>query len=594
MFTKISSIKKILGAKIFYLLLFALFLSIVVSFVEIIGIGFLAVFAVSISDPKIFLDKIPLIDLKNYLSSLENFSLIAVLAIVIFLAFLFKHLITFIIFYFEIKIVKNLSLKIKQKIFKSFLSENYEYYINNNKSELINVVTNQIASFLSYAFTVIQILKEVFLISIIFFVILFVNWKVVLFLTLSLILLTFIFGKIFKKKLYDIGNQSRILEGHEIKHLNESFDSFKFIKLNNKSNFFLDILTNINLKKNRFEIFHFLITKLPKIYLELLTISVFMLVVLYLLFMNQDSSLIFGLITFIALSVIRIMPSFITINNSYANLAFFRAGFEVIFNKIKNLIEYEDINKEKVAESSKEVINNITFQNVRFKYSNSNKINLEDIDFKIHKNDILGIIGASGSGKSTILNLMCGLLAPSNGKILFNDKDIFENPKILINRISYISQDNYLLDDTLKNNIAFAIDTKKIDNNRFWNSIKMSNLENIIKQLPKNENTIIGDKGSKISHGQRQKVGIARALYSDSDILMLDESLNALDYENEKIILTNISKNLENKFLVMVSHRLESLKHCTKLMIIEEGKIKDLGDKSEILNRNKNLRKYFI
>ena len=594
MFTKISSIKKILGAKIFYLLLFALFLSIVVSFVEIIGIGFLAVFAVSISDPKIFLDKIPLIDLKNYLSSLENFNLISVLAIVIFLAFLFKHLITFIIFYFEIKIVKNLSLKIKQKIFKSFLSENYEYYINNNKSELINVVTNQIASFLSYAFTVIQILKEVFLISIIFFVILFVNWKVVLFLTLSLILLTFIFGKIFKKKLYDIGNKSRILEGHEIKHLNESFDSFKFIKLNNKSNFFLDILTNINLKKNRFEIFHFLITKLPKIYLELLTISVFMLVVLYLLFMNQDSSLIFGLITFIALSVIRIMPSFITINNSYANLAFFRAGFEIIFNKIKNLIEYEDINKEKVAESSKEVINNITFQNVRFKYSNSNKINLEDIDFKIHKNDILGIIGASGSGKSTILNLMCGLLAPSNGKILFNDKDIFENPKILINRISYISQDNYLLDDTLKNNIAFAIDTKKIDNNRFWNSIKMSNLENIIKQLPKNENTIIGDKGSKISHGQRQKVGIARALYSDSDILMLDESLNALDYENEKIILTNISKNLENKFLVMVSHRLESLKHCTKLMIIEEGKIKDLGDKSEILNRNKNLRKYFI
>ena len=187
MFTKISSIKKILGAKIFYLLLFALFLSIVVSFVEIIGIGFLAVFAVSISDPKIFLDKIPLIDLKNYLSSLENFNLISVLAIVIFLAFLFKHLITFIIFYFEIKIVKNLSLKIKQKIFKSFLSENYEYYINNNKSELINVVTNQIASFLSYAFTVIQILKEVFLISIIFFVILFVNWKVVLFLTLSLI-----------------------------------------------------------------------------------------------------------------------------------------------------------------------------------------------------------------------------------------------------------------------------------------------------------------------------------------------------------------------------------------------------------------------
>ena len=205
----------------------------------------------------------------------------------------------------------------------------------------------------------------------------------------------------------------------------------------------------------------------------------------------------------------------------------------------------------------------------------------------------MGIVGSSGSGKSTILNLLCGLLYPSSGKIRYNNKDISINPEILLNRISYISQDTYLLDDSIKNNIVFANSNTDINEAKFRDAVKMSNLDKFVDGLPNKENTIIGDKGSKISNGQRQRIGIARALYSDPDIFLFDESLNALDYDNEEIILNNITKNSKDKFIIFVSHRIESLKYCNNLMLIEDGKVNDYDKKLEVLKRNKDLQKYF-
>ena len=590
MFDKIKSLKKIFGNKNYYAFIFTLLLSLVVSFLEFIGIGSLAIFAVSISDPQLILDKIPFDNLKNYLASIDKIIFVSIFAIVIFLAFLLKHLITYLIFYFEIKILKRITLKIKQQIFKSFLKENYEYYINNNKAEIINLVGSQVGSFLTYIYNIVTILKESILVSVIFFGMLFVNWKIVIFLTLTLSTLTYLFSMKFKKKLNEIGKKARTLGQAEVKHLNESYESIKFIKLGNSYDFFSNILTEINQKKNRYEIMHFLVGKLPKIYLELLMITIFMFIVLYLLSTYQNNSSIYGLITFLAFSIIRIMPCFISINNAYTNLAFFKSPFEIIFNKIKNLdMASLTINENQLKES----IDRITFENVKFKYQNSNKTNLEDVNFSILKDDVLGIIGSSGSGKSTMLNLLCGLLYPTEGKIKYNNKNISINPKILLNRIAYISQDTYLLDDSIKNNIVFANLSKTIDEVRFKEAIKISNLSEFVNGLPNKEDTIIGDKGSKISNGQRQRIGIARAIYSDPDIYLFDESLNALDYDNEKIILDNITKNSKNKFIIFVSHRIESLKYCNNLMLIDNGRIIDYDERLKVLKRNENLQKYF-
>ena len=590
MFQKLILFKKIVGNKIFFASIANFFLSIIAGLFEIIGIGLLAVFAISLSDTQIILSKIPLTDLRLYLASIEKYSLILLVASAIIFAFILKHCITFLIFYFEIKILKRLTLKIKQQIFLSYLKEKYEYFLNNNKSEFINIISSQVGSFLTYIYNIFSIIKESILVLIIFLSMLFINWKIVLAITIFLIILTFSFSRKFKQKLNSIGDRSRILEEQEIKHLNESYESIKFIKLGNKHNFFLDILTKINSKKNRYEIIHFLIGKLPKIYLEILVISSFMLLVLYLLKTYENTSSIFGLITFLAFSVIRIMPSFIVINNSYTNLSFFKSPFENVLNKTSKIISIKNNNK--IANSNFK-LEKISFNNVDFNFSGSKKNILKNLNFSLNLGDKLGIIGASGSGKSTILNTISGLLSPSKGQIYFNDQNINARPEILEDKISYVSQDCYLLDTNIKKNIAFAIKDEDIDNDKIKRIIEICNLSEFVNNLPDGLDTIIGDKGSKISHGQRQRIGIARALYVNTEILMLDESLNALDYQNEEVILKNIFKIQDKKFLILVSHRLESLKLCNKLMVLENGNIRDFGEKNEILNRNVNLQKYF-
>ncbi len=591
MFEKIVSLKKILGDKIFYAVVATFFLSFISTLVEILGIGFLAVFAVSLAQPEIMINKVPFDNLRIYLLSLEFLDLIILIAITIIITFFLKHLITFSIYFFEIKIVKKLNLKIKQKLFKNFLDRNYEIFMSKNKSEITNIVTHQTNGFVNYLYNFFTICKEFLLISIIFVGMLLVNWKLILSLMFILVLLLFLFSKTFKKKLNDIGYRARALQEQEIRHLNESYESIKFIKLSNKRNFFMNLLTNINNKKNRYEIMHFLIGKLPKIYSELTIIILFMIFVIFMLLQNESSNSIYGVITFLAFSIIRLLPSFILVNNSYTSLSFYKTSFDIIINEA-SILTSEIKDKNLKEEKADHELKNINFKNVNFSYQNSEKSTLKNISFSINEKDRLGIIGSSGCGKSTILNLMCGLLEPSKGKILFNDIDLTENKMLLKEKVSYVSQDTYLLDKSFKSNITLGDNEKDIDYSKLEKSIEISNLKDLIESSKENLNKIVGDGGSKISHGQRQRIGIARALYSNPDLLIIDEGLNALDYENEEDILKKITFG-HSGMIVFVSHRIESLRYCNKLLIIDSGKIIDFGLKDELIDKHKDLQKYF-
>ena len=255
------------------------------------------------------------------------------------------------------------------------------------------------------------------------------------------------------------------------------------------------------------------------------------------------------------------------------------------------MMKLKDYEKDNFKIAFHENIKKITFKNVDFKYVSTDKYVLHDINFEVNENDFLGIIGTSGSGKSTILHLLSGLMDPIKGSVILNDNEKNNiNEYDLNNKISYIPQDSFILDSTIENNIAFADQEHEINQKKINECLSFTNLNNFVENLPKKQN-LLGDDGSKISHGQRQRIGLARAIYNDPNVIILDESLNALDYDNEKEILSNIKK-LKNKILIFVSHRLESLKLCNKLLILSDGVIKDFGEKELVLSRNKDLNKY--
>ena len=295
----------------------------------------------------------------------------------------------------------------------------------------------------------------------------------------------------------------------------------------------------------------------------------------------------FGMITFFAFAVIRILPAFISLNNAYTGLAFFRSPFEIIYEKIKNINFDEFITEPNNYETD---LDKVKVENLKFDYINSKKIVLDNINFSLNKDDRLGIIGSSGSGKSTLLYLLAGLLEPTKGKVIFNKTEVKGNKNYLKNKISYLPQDSFILDTSIKENIAFG--EVNSDDEKIRYCIDVSNLKNFIEELPNKINTLVGESGSKLSHGQKQRLGLARALYSNPDLLIIDEGLNALDYKNEEEILKRITSD-HSGMIVFVSHRIESLRYCNKLLIIESGKIKDFGLKDELIVKHKDLQKYF-
>ena len=231
-----------------------------------------------------------------------------------------------------------------------------------------------------------------------------------------------------------------------------------------------------------------------------------------------------------------------------------------------------------------EVINNdlkekFTFKNkilihkLSFKYNDNDHYVLKNLNLEINKGEIIGISGKSGSGKSTLLNLICSLLKPSSGSILVDDKLINNFQKEYQTKISYVTQKIYLIDDTIIKNIIFGIDSDNYDYKLFNDCIKKANLEDIINRLPLKENTVIGERGMRLSGGQQQRMGIARALYKSSEILILDEATNALDEESEKDILNTIYKLKDRLTIILCSHKKTVLDYCDKIYKIDNGTI---------------------
>ena len=209
---------------------------------------------------------------------------------------------------------------------------------------------------------------------------------------------------------------------------------------------------------------------------------------------------------------------------------------------------------------------------------------------KIEKGTSVGIIGRSGSGKSTLVDLILGLLDPNNGKISVDGIDIKYNKNLWQKNIGYIPQDIYLLDDTIKNNIVFGIDEEKIDYKLLNESIKTAQLEKFVELSENKLDTIVGNRGAKISGGEKQRIGIARALYNNPKILIFDEATSALDIDNENKILEEIYAGINDKTIIIISHRNNTVKYCESIYVMDQGEVIDKGPYSEIMDRHKYLK----
>jgi ABC-type bacteriocin/lantibiotic exporter with double-glycine peptidase domain len=454
----------------------------------------------------------------------------------------------------------------------------YEKYTRTNSAILVRNVTLLVDRFNATLQSCFIILTDCTLFVSIFALLLYFDWKstLVISFVFMIISLSYYFGT--KKKFIDWGAQSAKYEGLKFKYLYEGLSSMKDIKISNKLIFFLENYSKNVSAHGMLSVKKTLVKSLPKQTFEIL--AVLALVVLSLVFItsNKPFDEFLPLAGVFAISAFKILPAGNRILFAFQNLMFDLTSINILHEEIKNnkpnqeyLDSYKDGDKLKFE-------NEIKISNLCFSYKNNNKKILEDINFNIKKNSTIGIIGKSGSGKSTLMDLIIGLLKPTSGAIYCDNVNINDDIFSWYNNIGYVPQSIYLMDDTILNNIAFGVKENDIDLDRVNECVKLSRLDDIIVNNKLGLNTVVGDKGIRLSGGQIQRIGIARALYNKPKILFFDESTSSLDVKTEEEIMHSVNELLTGITKIIITHRITTLKKCDLIYHIENLKISNFGN----------------
>ena len=541
--------------------IFILILSVFGAFLEMIGISsFIPLIAILLGESINFAGSNIL---NNYVILINQFNYENILVLVVtilVLIFLIKNIYLFFLQYFNNKFINDIGSKISKKVFKRYLDNNINFFIKRNSNELLNNCIYVVDGFKDSLANIILIFSELLVLFGIALLLIIIEPKGFL---LSFIFI-FFFGIaaffLSGKALERWGQQIINFEKQRYLHLSQAFKAIREIKVFKKINFFFQKYLEPNRKRFRISTLKATFTSLPKYFIEFLfvmTLSSLLIFLNYFGKSNQDIIIIMGLY---AVATIRIMPSLNRILYSFQSFKFGKKSIDIIYDEINQNL-YQEIQTKNIYNNnfglSKEEV--IEFKKVSFKFDENKKQIFKDLDLKIYKNDFVAIIGETGSGKSTLINLMLGLLKCHSGKVNLN-----------YNKIGLVPQNPYFIDDTLKENVALGIEKESINIQKVNNCIKQVQLENLISSLPNGIETIIGENGIKFSGGEIQRLSIARALYVAPDVIVLDEPTNSLDKKTEKKIM-EILKSLSKKHtIILVTHNLANINFCDK--IIELGK----------------------
>lgn len=496
--------------------------------------------------------------LKSYGISNINISFNNMLIILFFL-FLLKNI--YLVFFniAQTAFINIVSLRVMNTIYSYYLKQSYEFHTNRNSALLIrNISESGVVD--SILLRILTLINDVIIVLGLITLLIFAQPLFTINTIIFIILIILAYNLMTKKKIKIWGKNRFDTNYFLTKNLYEGINAFKEIILNNCSNSF--IKQNFKIKKRLLDInFKFKIIEfLPKYIVELLGIIIVILLIYFLIQASSNPKDIIPILALYTASAFKIIPSILKIFSSFQNFNYLNPSLDVIASQLK---DYNNLMNTKIKQNKnlKQIHFNkkIEIKNLFFKYPEK-KMLLNNLTIVINKNDFIGIKGDSGSGKSTLLNIISGLTEPIKGEILVDGVSIFKNLDGWQNKLGYVSQSVFLIDASIKKNIAFGVEDSEINSDKLNNAMINAGLKEYIENLKDKENTIVGERGIKISGGQKQRIGLARALYFSPELLILDEATNSLDKETEKNILDELLKMKDKITVIVVSHENEPLR----------------------------------
>ena len=543
------------------------------SFLELLGVAVFQPFVNIIMMPDSIQENSYLARIYQMFGCSTTESFLTVVALGIIVIYVVKNVYLWVEQNLIMKFTYGMQQKLSTRLLTTYLSEPYTFHLNKNIAELQRSMQEDTGLFTQVLMHTLQLVAEV-VVCIVLGVYLFtVSNSITVVIVGLLILCVVLFTKITKRFTEQLGKEAQVYKGKLYQWVNQSLGGVKEVKVLNREEFFVSSYKKYyglyikGVRINR------LLSITPKYMVEAVCMTGLLIAIIIKLNFGHGEleNFIPQLATF-AVAAFRLLPFVGRINEHVNNILYAVPSVDLIYGDLKGIEDYQE---SKGEEEGKEwsFEHGITAKHITYAYPNTDTNVLEDANCIIPKGKTVAFIGSSGAGKTTMADIILGLLAPQRGKILVDNIDVFKNLTMWHHQIGYIPQVIYLSDDTIRNNIAFGIHEDQIDEEAVKTALKKAQLAEFVDTLPDGLDTIVGDRGVRLSGGQRQRIGIARALYHDPEILVLDEATSALDNETETAVMEAIESLQGSKTMIIIAHRLTTIQNADIIYEVGDGKV---------------------
>jgi len=560
---------------------------------ETLGVGLIPLFVALLGNPEIIEQKQVLSWLYHQLGANSHQTFLLWVSMVLLGTYLFKNTYLAILTYWQYYFLYKKQIALSSRLLQSYLHSPYTFHLQRNSADLVRNVTSEIPLIFSGVIVPMLILiTEVMVMGSI--VVLLAIAEPLSSAIAAVFLGISIFGlnRTISKQM---GGQGLIRQGQSgqmVQWVNQSLGGIKETKVLGREKFFLDAFIRSTKAFGKANFFVGLATQLPNLFIDTVLIAAVLLIVIFSLIQGRAIQSVLPMLSLFAISALRLMPSAKRIISTITTIRYSKDAVDVIYHDLICLKTKS--NSMSLVKSSQTLSHlfqkSIELKDIYYQYPNAFKPSLLGISLSITKGQSIAFVGASGSGKTTLIDVLLGLLTPSQGEILVDGENILTDVASWQQQIGYIPQSIYLSDDTIRNNIAFGLVTHEIKEEQVWAALKAAQLEELVHSLPDQLDTLVGERGIRLSGGQRQRIGIARALYHNPAVIIMDEATAALDNTTEREFMQALEAMSGHKTMIMIAHRLTTVKNCDQLYLIKDGTVVDVGTYEFLMSQNKEFQ----
>ncbi len=507
-----------------------------------------------------------------HMQSITQFALLMMTALI--LIFIIKN----IYLYWQLKLMYRFvytnQFRTSERMMKNYLRKGYEFYLNADTAVIQRNITSDVNNMYALILSLLQLISEVIVFVVLLGVMVASDWKMTVIIALPLLATLFIIKKVVKPIMNKAGKENQDFYSGLFKWISQTVQGIKEVKIAGKEQYFTEEYIKCGRGYVNAVQKYTLYNSIPRLLIE--TVCIASLVGYMMILVSQGESVkeVTAVLSAFVVAAVRMMPCANRINNQLTSMAFYQPFFMGVSDNLQDEISGKntDMSFAEVAKEKLPVKKSIELRDITYHYPNAEPLIFDHANMEIPVGAAVGIVGASGAGKTTVVDILLGLLDIQTGGVYADGVSIKENYRSWLKNVGYIPQMIFMLDDTIRKNVAFGIAGEEIDEERLWEVLKEAQLDEFVKSLPEGADTSIGERGIRISGGQRQRIGIARALYYDPEVLILDEATSALDNDTEAAIMDSINSLHGRKTLIIIAHRLQTIEKCDMIYRVENGK----------------------